>query len=358
MEMYILNETLQRIQHVSEFETLIWTERWRRYGDFVLIIGLSEQAIFKIEQRFSLDRSSRVMVCKSIEIFTDQDDVQKLKISGRSLESITAERPNQSYAISTGSASDDRVLSGLPAAIARILFDNICRNNSEVPNDNIPFIQSGTISPASSIPEPSGSVEIRFGLEELYSSLTRITDTYNLGLRLIKDGDQSKLYFEIYTGDDHSIEQTSRPAVVFNSQLDAMTSSRALVSISEFKNVAYIFAQNGSKIVIADGTDPDVEGFDRRILIVQADDIDLPSGPSLDAALTQRGKEALAKTQVTHIFDCQNAKYVYETDYKLGDLVTQIDDAGVDTTMRVEEQTFISDIEGERDYPTLTANIN
>ena len=52
----------------------------------------------------------------------------------------------------------------------------------------------------------------------------------------------------------------------------------------------------------------------------------------------------------------QNSQYVYNRDYYLGDLVEMRNVDGVANQMRVTEQIFVSDKEGERTYPTLAIN--
>jgi hypothetical protein len=104
---------------------------------------------------------------------------------------------------------------------------------------------------------------------------------------------------------------------------------------------------------------PDTAGFDRRVLTVDASDITLSAGTALDAALLQRGKEELAKTRAFQAFDGEintNSQYKYQVDYWLGDLVEMRNVDGVANQMRVTEQIFVSDKEGDRSYPTLTVN--
>jgi hypothetical protein len=77
-------------------------------------------------------------------------------------------------------------------------------------------------------------------------------------------------------------------------------------------------------IVYADSSVSSSEGFSRRVLVVKADDISEPAGATLNALLTQRGKEALAEHRPILAFDGevpQFGSYIYGQDYALGDLV-------------------------------------
>jgi hypothetical protein len=113
----------------------------------------------------------------------------------------------------------------------------------------------------------------------------------------------------------------------------------------------------GFKEVYAAGVDPAVEGLERRVMVVNASDITSTTG--LDAALSQRGYEALANARVLQAFDgeiSQSSQYVYGRDYNLGDVVETRNVDGVTNNMRVTEQIFVEDQNGERQYPTLALN--
>jgi hypothetical protein len=147
--------------------------------------------------------------------------------------------------------------------------------------------------------------------------------------------------------------------VIFAPDLDNLSNTKELTSTALAKNVALVYAQNGSAVVFATGTDPSVSGDDRRVLLVKADDITLPAGDDLQAALQQKGLEELSKCQKIYGFDGeipQLGSYVYgdPEGYDLGDLVEQRDEDGFGTNMRVTEQIFVSDAQGERSYPTLS----
>jgi len=81
---------------------------------------------------------------------------------------------------------------------------------------------------------------------------------------------------------------------------------------------------------------------------------------ALNALLTQKGKEELAKNTNFAAFDgeiAKNSQYVYGRDYHLGDLVEIRNSDKVSQQMRVTEQIFASDAEGDRAYPTLAVKL-
>lgn len=247
-----------------------------------------------------------------------------------------------------------------PANIAREIFQKICVDGILSPSDVIPFITTGNLFPADTIPEVMDSVPFELSVSSVYELIKQICDIYEMGFRLYRNFDNSELKFNIYTGSDRTTSQSTLPPVVFSPDLDNLTNITQLSSVASYKNVAYVFGALGFEIVYAEGADANTAGFDRRVLMVDANDITEPPGANLTALLKQRGIEALAENRSLSAFDGEiptNGKYKYQVDYFLGDLVEKRDESGVTNQMRVIEQIFVSDKEGDRAYPTLAINL-
>lgn len=354
MELYILDDEFKRNEVVESFKSLIWTERYSAYGDFEMVIdpSLADQALFSAGTMLGVDKSSRVMVVQTTEQTTADDGTAALKVNGKELTEVLTTRPNRPDLTST---TVDLV--GLPAAILRDLFEDICITNAVNTQDNLP-VAMGDPTPTS-IPEPGDSVTVRVELESLYSTLKFIADQYNLGFRIFKDGDTGNLYYEVYSGDDRTSGQTTFPSVIFSPQLDNLTDTSDLTSYALLRNVAYVIAPNGTRVVYANGGDSSTEGFDRRAIFVKADDIEEVAGATLDDLLEQRGLEELSKWRVVIAFDGEISQtaFTYGVDYNLGDLVEKRNDQGTTAIMRVTEQIFVSDEAGEKSYPTLSLDL-
>jgi hypothetical protein len=135
-----------------------------------------------------------------------------------------------------------------------------------------------------------------------------------------------------------------------------MKNTTEVNSITEYKNVAYVFSKFGSEIVYADNVTAETSGFARRVMFVDANDVDEPAGANLTSILRNKGLDALAKARPITAFDGeidQYTEYKYGRDYYLGDLVEMRNSDGATNQMRVTEQIFVSDGEGDRSYPTL-----
>jgi hypothetical protein len=358
MELYILDDTFKRETVLEGYESVIWTERYYGLGEVQIVIdpSLMPKALSVPGVMLGLNRSNRVMRVDTYERKEEADGSEMMTIKGSSLEAYLLERPNQSSVVPETTPGEPPVIQGLPSDIMLTLFDEVCRNNTVVPQDNLSWIQPGIITPPGLIPFPDEVVEMRMDIGTLYDSIFKVADVYKIGFRIVKDGDSGNLYFEVYMGDERHSRQTDFPAVIFGKSLDNLSEVAELSSSALYRNVAYVYGRNGTKVVYAASGDADLVDMARRVLVVQAYDIELPPGPELDIALTQRGREALAQNAMVAAFDGKidiHSTYQYGIDYNLGDIVEQRSLSGSAREVRVQEQVFVSDREGERSYPTF-----
>lgn len=361
MELYTLDSLFRRNQVVDDFESLIWTERFSSMGDFEMHIRSTPgtRQLLQTDTRVAVNTSMRVGTIETVEDGTDADGKSILTVTGRSLESILTDRVAKD---TMGSLTTDPkwVITGLPAAIARRIFNETCVTSLLAPGDAIPFYTPGNIMPTDTNPEPTQSVTIEIEPSSVYDAIKQICDLYDLGFRLIRNFDASQLYFNIYAGSNRTTQQSVLPPVVFSPSLDNLQNTTSLRSSAANKTVAYVFSPVGSTVVYAEGIDPEVEGFERRVLMVKADDITDPVPANATALMVQRGKDELSKNKSFAAFDgelSKNSNYKYGIDYNLGDMVEQRSIDNAVSLMRVTEQIFVSDGEGERAYPTLQVKL-
>ena len=359
MELVLLDDRLRRSTYVEGYVSLIWTERYNEYGDFELVVTEKNSAVSMLTRGslLSLDKSSRVMLVTTIERKMAEDGSVSITFSGASIEYLLDDRPAARSWTDAGSLIWS-FTDMLPQNIMVELFDTVCRTPALDPADAIPFLAPGIISPEGSIALPDEPIVLELSAGTLYSHLSDIAKRFNLGFRIVRrdnDGEDATLHFEVFVGDDRTGNQSVRNAVIFAPNLENLLNTTQLISDSGSKNIAYVFTKNGAGIVYGSGVSPLVTGVERKVLMINADDI-TETGAALDLAIQRRGLEELAKYRTIHAFDGeipQDGAYVYELDYRLGDLVVLQDETGYASEMMVTEQIFIDDKEGERSYPTL-----
>jgi hypothetical protein len=363
MEVYILDDQFRRITVIDRYESCIWTERHTAYGDFQLVIHSTPQhrALLAKGTRLAMNNSKRVMTIENAENKDDSEGRSMLTVSGRSLEGTELESRVVRLNMNGLDTDPNMVFPAAPPAQAlRALFDYIMVTGALSTADILPMYQSGSLYPVNTILEPEEDVILSFPPMTLYKAIKDICDAYGLGFRLYRGPDDSKLYFNIYTGDDRTSSQTTHPAVIFSPDLENLANMSEFSSIELYKNVALVVSKYGSRWVYADADAEVATGFDRKVAIVAANDIDTAAGAALDAELEQRGKEELSKYKAIQAIDgelTQDSAYRYGIDYELGDLVEMRNDDGLTNRMRVTEQIFVDDAQGEREYPTLAVDI-
>lgn len=358
MEVYILDSLLRRIEVVDNFESLIWTERFSAYGDFEIHLNSTVKArsLFTPGTLLSMNESFYVMKVETVEDSTDNEGKNILVVKGKSLESILENRVARN-SLTDLTSEPKWIITDLPAEIAREIFNHICVLGSLDPGDVIPFITPGTIFEEDTIGEPSTVITYEIEPKSVYDAIKELCDLYDMGFRLVRNFDTSQLYFNIYMGSNRTTGQTTLPAVIFSPDLDNLQNTSSLTTVEGYKNVAYVFSPVGYEIVYAESVDPEVEGFERQVIVVNASDITDTDPEVASAAMIQRGKEELGKHRQIMAFDgelSQRSQYKYGRDYNLGDLVELRNVDGVTNNMQVTEQIFVSDKEGERSYPTLS----
>ena len=368
MEAYILDDSLRRIEVVEQYDSFVWIDRCSSPGDFILDVpaAASESRLLTKGTKIACDKSDRVMQIETAEVHTSEDGARLLKATGPSLEAIMNERMNR-YNEFAGSGVKASFTKGngttqKPHEIVRELFNEVCYANPYFANDNIPFMQVGAYySQAGAIGYPVETPLIQSEVDTLYNTIKAICDTYRIGFRIVRiesvpSTDPAKLYFELYMGFDRTSGQTTYPAIIFSEELDNLMNTSELESIAGMKNIAYVFAALDTATVYAPGVDTSIAGFDRRVLIVDASDLTDAVGATLTSKMNQRGLSELAKARRIVGFDGQipqSNNLRYGTDYLLGDLVEQRNSDGTKKVMRVAEQIFTSDKDGEKSYPTL-----
>lgn len=359
MEIYTLDPLLRREAVIDEFESLIWTERFQEFGDFQLDIVAtnSTRNMLKADTWLAMNESRYVMRVESIEDADDSDNRRMLTVKGRSIESILIDRVAKE-SLSDLTTAPKWTITNPPATVMRKIFHDICVTGVLDPNDVLPFVIEGTFLSPSTIVEPIDPITVDLDPIDVYTAIKNIGDVWNLGFRILRNYDASELYFDVYSGSNRTSSQSVLPPVIFTPELDNLQNTKELTSIDKAKNTAYVFSPAGFQMVYGLDVDPEVEGFERRILVVNATDI-TEENPDVASALIQRGNEELAKYRTYQAFDgeiSQFSQFKYGTHYNLGDVIEMRNTSGVTNNMRVSEQIFVSDREGDRAYPTLSLN--
>ena len=369
MDVYILDSLLRRIDVIDQYESFIWTDRWYELGDFELVVDASwkNQQRLRNDTLLAINDSDHIMTIQSVLMAGNDDDTRlMLTIKGKSLEYILEDR--------VAKASFDSIaifprwyLEGAPGYLARSIVKEVCVNgilnaSDIIPMLSVPLTQGQAIWPPDTIPESNVSIKMELEPASLLASVQQICKANSLGFGILRKPDKPELYFEVWSGSDRTGGNSAGLSpVIFSSALDNLANTTELTSKETYKNVAYVLSDKGGAIVHGNGDGSDRMGLRRRVLLVTIDNLRENTNEnymSTAALLQKRGREALASHRQIHAIDGEISKssYKYRKDYFLGDLVELRSDNDVKKIMRVTEQIFVSDAEGDRSYPTLASD--
>lgn len=385
MEILILDALLRPIDLIDQFISFVWAERYSEKGDFDLVT-LSTPANrrrFVEDTLVSIVGSKRIMRVDRVEETIDEDEGKILKIKGYELSAIFEQRViavKEDAGEFAGMIRPVNYYNGLPPhQIPNFMVWQMCFPSGYQLSlgDTIPLLQSSYPGSGEDI-YPPGNLPLKQPLgilweqkvDKLYSAITDVCKSYDLGFRLFKDPNASKLYFQTYVGNDRTSAQTIFPPVVFSSDMrnlqntteymDATTHFNVVLAMYQFKNPTEGgYPENLSYSAIA--SDPQLAfssgGFDQKTKQITLTQIPETLDPEdIPAYLQQVAEEELTRSRTSVVFDGeidQNSDFVYERDYFLGDLVEVRGNNGGAAYMRVEEQIIKADASGESSYPSL-----
>jgi hypothetical protein len=135
------------------------------------------------------------------------------------------------------------------------MFNHICRDLADRPADAIPFLQPGSIMPASNILDPVDPINVSLEPSSLYDALKGVGEVYGLGFRLLRNFDMSQLYFDVYAGSDRTSGQNVLPPVHFLAGPRQPAEHQRADEHRRPKNVAFVYSDQGSMFVYGGGVD-------------------------------------------------------------------------------------------------------
>lgn len=348
MEIYVLNRnTYDKLFIIDQFESFIWSERYADAGDFELVVEPTQdmRARLKPGQVITHSGSERVMMIEERDISEDSDGGVKMFVKGRDLVAMLENRvigPNTDW--------KSWIISGTLGYAVGLLVSRICVLGTGISiRDKIfnMYVANTTRN--------TTEYDYAVKMQSLYTAVKDLCDIGKLGFGITLREESPRLRFAVYEG-------VKRNPVVFSTSLDTLTEESYLTSIADYKNIAYVWAKNNIRVVQVNSPEviPNVEGLDRRVMHVDASDIE-PSEfttPEFTSLLEQRGREALSEHPFIDGLDgkvSNNNEFRYRSHYNLGDIVTLIGRGGVHREVRVTEYIWSYDSAGLTSYPTFTA---
>lgn len=354
MELYVLDDNLQREHVIDRFESLVWAERYSKIGDFELVVQNTPatRTILGRGTKISLNVSNRMMIVDTISDTMNDEGERFITISGESAEAVLKGK-NTFNSLLPPKDPQEWHITGTPKYIIEEIISKVSGLTGRS------FFSAGSFYPPDTIPYPDIELPASIPVAGLYDTIYEIAKAYNLGLRLVRNPTNAKLYFNVYTGIDRSSAQTTSDAVIFSPTLENVLNTSHLSSNRD--SIKFVVIPNevtGAAQVYSPEIDWSVEsadwfGWQGRVLSVSTDAT--VNSPEWWEAINIAGLEEVEKRKPVEMLDGEVPanSYRYGVEYNLGDYVDLRTEDGITNRMRVSEQIFTDGPEGEKSYPTF-----
>lgn len=361
MEIRVYNTAFELVYIIERYESLIWTDRFRGYGEFELYTEATPTLLSFLQEHYYLeiDFSDKTMIIDSISVKFKPDEGNRLLVKGRSLESILDRRINWDVI-----EIDDTLENGIIEILDGNITDSPFEPSTRVIS-NFVYVASGNSAIQAMTLE-----RLVFYCEDIYTVILEICKSANVGYKILLNEDD-EFEFQLYLGTDRSLDQILVPQLIFSPDNSNVLSSNFLRTALFDKTMAVALYDNEPLSPYGIDRYPAyspyhdrwVAGMNRReqaldirgTVRIQLGD----TSEEIDAKLAQvlqRLKETLEEYKHIETFDAQIERaisYVYRTDYFLGDLVQFIDSFGNGGKSIITEVTYVENLSGINIYPTF-----
>lgn len=187
---------------------------------------------------------------------------------------------------------------------------------------DIPRVKLGTLNGF------NDKIQFQATYKNTLTYIEKLSQSSNIGFRLVPNFDAKTWTFETYKGVDRSEEQMDRPRVIFSQYNGDISKAEYTANNQNYYNVCYVGGQGeGSARQVVIYGDNSLTGLERRETFINGSDIEKGKLTDTDYnnALLQRGASDLKEKALVNSLekeDRQYGNYTYPSDYDVGDIVT------------------------------------
>lgn len=361
MDPILLDKNLAAVGIIDTFDSFIWTDKYNDYGDFEIILPISAQILsfIQLDYYLTIKESEHIMIIEKLVLISDPVNGNKVKISGRSLESILMRRIIWTQTM---------VIGKLEGAVNLLVGNNAA--GPLVPA--FPARKISRLSLTTSLDPNLDLVEVenkQYLWENLFDVVKTICNTASVGFKITLDPD-NYFIFQLYLGLDRSYNQAEpavNPYVAFTPKFNNLVQGTYTETSEALKTLILVSGDGeGIKKITAEAS---INGggsdLDRREMyaaggISQNTTVNGVASKMKDeqyiAQLKEKGLEILSNNTLVKTFEGQldtTRMYTYGQDFFLGDIVQVANEYGHEAASRVTEVIYSEDSTGIRIYPTF-----
>ena len=348
MDFIITNQNFEKIYVLELFESILWIDKFNAPGTFEIYAPVTTNNLLYLTPNNYIisDISEHIMIIEDISLESNSESGNKIKVVGRSLESILDRRivwKQTNFHNAT-----------LNNTIAKLLNDAIV--NPSIKDRKIDNFASYTASEDSYISKIK--VNHQYTGDNLLEVIQSLCEEFSIGFKVTLD-DSNQFVFSLYTGTNRSYNQSDNSYVIFSPDYENLISSNYTDKMSVMKNIALVGGE-GTGTSRKFKTVGAKKGIDRRETFVNASDIQKESltNAKYYALLEKRGLATLDEINRRVTFDCEcdtTRSFVYGRDFFMGDIVQVASEYGIEAPLRVTEFTWSCSTNGIETYPTFLA---
>jgi len=387
VDLYTLSPTFLAQDPIDRFVSAIWTERYSTAGDVQLVVPATGENLEKLADGtfLALRGSDEVM-----QIETQSIEKGLMTIKGVTLTQFLDQRmawyKNPAY---NGTDITDKIVdytedAAKPGQFIANAVDKMVINPVALvaPFDtvNLTWVFEAIEHLSLGAVDTTGvDKRITLPIGPLYTGLAKLATDEGVGMSLYLESADPvlgySLKFKTYRGVDHSTDGAGE-LVRLVPDMNTIQDLKELRSIATYKNVAYVYYKGTVTKHLLFPDEPEPEGFDRRVLMV--DPVGEPVGhvvshgydprytysnqvviseDDITAFRDQAAKDALANNNYIQAIDGQSSPvsdYKFGRDYGLGDVIEIQGLTGLISKARVTEYIRSQDQTGEKEYPTIS----
>lgn len=350
MEFLVLDKSFRTVAVIDSFESLIWTDRYSKCGDFEIYTSYTQENMENLKTDFYIwtDSSEHQMIIENRKITSDIELGSHLTITGRSLESVLDRRIVWTQTILNGSLEEQ---------VKKLLNENVIS-----PSDQKRKIENFVFGNSDDSYIESLSIRMQFTGDSVYDAVRKICDSVDIGFK-VSLNQNNQFEFKLYSGKDRSYGQNKNMFVVFSPNFDNIIDTNYYESKKNLKNVSLVGGEGegADRRTVVVG-DEDLTGLDRREIYTDARDLSSETqdgtmtSSQYDYLLRQRGYEDLTENKIIQTFDGQveaTNLYRYGEDFFMGDITELENEFGMTSRIRVVEYIICEDQNGKTEYPTF-----
>lgn len=351
---YILDRDLNVSKIFETYDELVWSERYRGSASFEMKVTGPLPSEIRLDNYLQVPGLRSIMIIEELERENDIDEGEYTIVKGRDLTSLLERRVFDKDYVYQGNVF--KILQDMlnhhfikPSDGNRKL-DGLFMDFRKDKN----FLESLDYE----IDEEGGNVG------EL---INKMSEELEFGYHVYFDVMSRRFGFSTTVGVDLGQSQSDYPPVMFSRNMDNISDLRYLYSNENYKNVAYVYSEyeeDVTKIVSISGDKH--KGIDRREVYVSASDIKKEEKKG-DQTITitnnqhtnlmvKKGNDTLRERESIGYLDGStpiHSFYKYGKDYKLGDIVSIVDDLGDSENIRVVDYVYSFTPDEHAEYPVF-----